>query len=322
MLTNSTRLTVSYPPHLLGRKSVSGMMYNTIIALVPAVAAGLYYYRLGALKVMVVSVVTAVIAEAAMQTFLKTDMTVRDGSAALTGLLLALLLPPTTPWWVVFIGSAVAIILGKQIYGGLGNNPFNSILIGYVVLRLSWPDRITSWIEPFGGQIPDPPLYVFKFDGLASFQDYGYQYLNLFLGKQAGGIGTICVAALLIGGIYLILRRIISWHIPVGLLGAVFIFSGILWFLDSEAYLNPLFHILAGTTVIGAFFLATDPVTSPVTRWGKLVYGILCGALIMVIRTWGMYPDGVAFSILLANAGAPLLNKFKPRPYGKETERA
>ncbi len=318
MQTDKFRFYVSFPPHIFGKKSISIIMYNRLLALCPATIAALYYFRFGALKLILVSVATALIFEVGIQKFLKRDITVKDGSAALTGLLLAFLLPSTTPWWVVMIGSASAIILGKQIFGGLGNNPFNDTLVGWLVLRLSWPDRISYWMEPFGGEIPDPPLSVFKFDGMEAFQDYGFGYLDLLLGDQAGGIGTICVIALLAGGIYLLLRRIIRWQIPVGLLGAVLIFSGILWVYDSKTYLNPLFHLLAGSTVLGAFFIATDPVTSPVTRWTKLAYGIICGALIMVIRTWGKYPDGVVFAILLANAGAPLLNKITPRPYGKE----
>lgn len=316
MESSRYRFYVSFPPHILGKKNIATIMYNNVVALVPAIVFALYYFRLGALKVMVISIITALLTEAGMQRFLKRDSTVGDGSAALTGLLLAFLLPSTTPWWVVLVGSATAIILGKQIYGGLGNNPFNDTLVGWLVLRLSWPDRIASWVEPFGGEIPDPPLTVYKFDGLEAFQDYDFQALDLLLGNQAGGVGTICIIALLAGGIYLLLRRIINWQIPVGLLGVVLGFASVLWLYDSETYLNPLFHLLAGSTVLAAFFIAPDPATSPVTPWSKLAYGIICGLLIMIIRTWGKYPDGVAFAILLANAGTPLLNKIKPRPYG------
>ena len=316
MESSRYRFYVSFPPHILVKKNIATIMYNKVVALVPAIVFALYYFRLGALKVMVISVITAVLTEAGMQIFLKRDSTVGDGSAALTGLLLAFLLPSTTPWWVVLVGSATAIILGKQIYGGLGNNPFNDTLVGWLVLRLSWPDRIASWVEPFGGEIPDPPLTVYKFDGLEAFQDYDFQSLDLLLGNQAGGVGTICIIALLAGGIYLLLRRIINWQIPSGLLGVVLGFASVLWLYDSETYLNPVFHLLAGSTVLAAFFIAPDPATSPVTPWSKLAYGIICGLLIMIIRTWGKYPDGVAFAILLGNARTPLLNKIKPRPYG------
>ena len=309
---------VSFPPYVLGKKDVSNLIYNTLIALVPAIIAALYYFRTDALKVMVIAVITAVIYEMGMQRFLKREITISDGHAVLTGVLLAFMLPPTVPWWIAVIGSASAIIIGKQIFGGMGNNPFNATLVGWVMIRISWPDELTNWIEPFGTEIPDPPLYVFKFDGIESFLDYDFKLFDLFVGRQAGGIGTICVMALLAGGIYLLLRRMISWHIPAGLLGTVFIFCGILWLVDKETNLNPFFQLVTGSTVFGAFFLATDPVTSPVTRWGKIVYGIIIGILIMIIRTWGKYPDGVAFAILLANTSSPLLNRIRPKPYGKE----
>ena len=318
MLPPNYRLFVSFPPHVSVRKSIHTIMYNYLVALIPAVVAALYYFRIGALRVMILGVVSSMVFEALMQRFLHREITISDGSAALTGLLLAMLLPPTAPWWVVVIGCGSAIIIGKQIFGGLGNNPFNATLVGWVILRLSWPDRISSWIEPFGGEIPDPPLSVFKFDGLDSFLDYEFHYLNLFLGSQAGPIGTICVLALLVGGLYLILRRIITWHIPVGLLGGVFIFASILWVFNKDTYLPPLFHLLSGGAVLAAFFIATDPVTSPLRPLPKLIYGIMCGVLIMIIRTWGKYPDGMAFAVLLCNAATPLLNKIRPRPYGKE----
>jgi electron transport complex protein RnfD len=318
MRASNDRFYVSYPPYLLGRKTVSGIMYQNLTALFPAAIVALYCFREGALKVMLFSVLTALVCEIGMQKLLKRDIRVADGHAILTGLLFAFLLSPTVPWWLVVVGSGSSIILGKMIFGELGNNPFNPPLVGWVMVRLSWPDQLNDWVAPVGVWNPTPPLEVFKFDGLDAFMDSGYQVFDLFIGRQAGGIGTVCIIALLAGGVYLLLRRIISWHIPVGLLGAVFVFGGILWLTDRQANLNPIFHLMAGGTVLGAFFLATDPVTSPVTRWGKLSYGVICGVLIMVIRTWGKYPDGVAFAILLANTSVPLLNKIRPRAYGKE----
>jgi electron transport complex protein RnfD len=299
-------------------KTIGGIMYHKLCALIPAAIAAVYYFRADALRVMIIASVTALVCEYGMQKFLKREITIWDGSALLSGLLLSFLLPATTVWWVVAVGAAISIILGKQIFGGLGNNPFNDVLVGWVILRMSWPERISDWAMPFGAEIPDPPLHIFKIDGLEAFQDYYFEYIDLFLGKQGGGLGAVCIAALLAGGIFLLLRRMIKWQIPVGLLVSVFIFSGILWLIDSEVYLNPVFHLISGSTVLGAFFLATDPATSPVTRWGKLTYGIVAGSLIMVIRTWGKFPDAVAFAILLANAGVPLFNKIKSRPYGKE----
>ena len=322
MQTDEHQYYVSFPPHVLGKRSVAGIVYDNLIALVPALIAGIYYFRENAVKVMLFAVVTAVICEAGMQRFLKRDITIADGHAVLTGLLLAFMLSPAAPWWMVCVGTASAIIIGKLIFGELGNNPFHPALVGWVMIGLSWPEKLFNWVEPQGGMIPDPPLYVFKFDGMEAFADYGFRISDLLMGLQAGGIGTICILALLAGGIYLLFRRAIAWQIPAGLLGTVFVFGGILWLVDKEANLNPIFHLVAGSTVFGAFFMATDPVTSPVTRWGKLIYGIMCGVLIMVIRTWGKYPDGVAFAILLANASAPLLNRIRPKPYGKEKNSA
>ncbi len=307
---------VSFPPYLQKGKSIPTITYAYIIALIPTLIAGIYYFRLDALEVIGIAIVTALVCDAGMEKFLRRDVTLRDGHAVLTGLIFASLLSPSISWWVVVIGSASGVIIGKQIFGGLGNNPFHPSLVGWVMIRLSWPNEFLKWTEPFGGQIPDPPLRVLKFDGLEAFMDYNYQLFDLLIGRQAGGIGSVCVLALLAGGFYLLLRRLISWHIPVGLLGTVFIFSGIFWFLDKETYLHPLLHLASGSTVLAAFFIATDQVTSPLIRWNQLAYGILIGALIVIIRIWGKYPDGVVFAILLANTMTPLLNKIKPRPYG------
>ena len=218
---------VSFPPYLQKGKSVSTITYEYLIALSPALIAGVYFFRFDALKVMVIAVVTALVCETGMEKFLRRESTLKDGHAVLIGLVFASLLSPSIPWWVVVIGSASGIIIGKQIFGGLGNNPFHPSLVGWVMIRLSWPDELLDWTEPFGGQIPDPPLHVLKFDGLEAFVDYDYQLFDLLIGRQAGGIGSVCIAALLAGGVYLLLRRMISWHIPVGLLGTVFVFSGI-----------------------------------------------------------------------------------------------
>jgi electron transport complex protein RnfD len=318
MQTNDYRFQVSFPPHILAKKNYSGINRDHLIALIPAVLAGIYYFREGALKVMVIAVAAAVFCEMGMQKFLKRDRTLSDGHAVLIGLLFGFLLPPTVPWWLVVVGVGSSIAIGKMIFGETGNNPFHPALVGWVMVRLSWPEKVTDWAEPMSGWVPDPPLNVLKFDGIEAFYDFDYQLLDCFLGKQPGGIGTVCAAAILAGGLYLLIRRVVSWQIPLGVLGSVFFFSGILWLVNKETTINPLFHLVTGGTLLGAFFLATDPVTSPVTRWGKLIYGMICGVLIMVIRAWGKYPDGVAFAILLANTSTPLINKIRPRPYGKE----
>ncbi len=318
MNTDSLKLHVSFPPHIICKKTVSSINYNFLIGLIPAIFIGTYFFGIYALRNMLISVVTAVLCEAGMQKFLKREILIKDGHAVLTGLLLAFLCPSTVPWWMLVVGAGCAIIAGKMIFGELGNNPFCPPLVGWVMLRLSWPNTITFWIEPKGGMIPDHPLWVFKFDGIEAFLDYNYHIMDLLIGKQPGGIGTTCALALIAGGAYLLLKRVIPWQIPLGYFGSIFLFSLILWLSNNTQHINPIYHLITGSTILGGFFLATDPVTSPVTRWGKLIFGIICGSLIILIRIWGRYPDGVAFAILLGNSISPLLSKIKSRPYGKE----
>lgn len=320
MNTENIKLHVSFPPHVFCQKTVSSINYNFLIALIPTIVAGIYYFGIGALQNMVVSLITALLCEAGIQKFLKRDIMISDGHALLIGLLVSFLCPPNLPWWMMMIGSACAVVAGKMVFGELGNNPFCPPLIGWVMLRLSWPDSITYWIEPRGGMIPDHPLWVFKFDGIEAFLDYNYHIMDLLVGRQAGGIGTTCAIALIAGGIYLLIRRIIPWQIPTGYFGSMFLFSLLLWFINRDQNLNPIFHLITGSTILVGFFIATDPVTSPVTRWGKLIFGIICGSLIILIRKWGMYPDGAVFAVLLGNSISPLLSKIRPRAYGKEKQ--
>jgi len=316
-MSSNHRLYVSFPPYIHKGKTVSGIYRNYLIALLPAIFASLYYFRAGALCVLVISVVVSVLTEYLLQKVLKREIQVSDCHAILNGLILAFLLPPSSPWWMVTVGAFCSIAIGKQIFGELGNNPFNPPLIGWVMLRLSWPDKVSNWIEPVGGWVADPVLQIFKIDGIEAIHDLEFNILNLFLGRQAGGLGTICALALLVGAIYLLGRRVISWHIPVSYLLTVFLFSLILYLSSRETQISPIYHLICGGTLLGAIFIATDPVSSPVTRWGKLAFGLICGVIVMVIRTWGKYPDGTVFAILLANTSTPLLNRLRPRSYGK-----
>lgn len=318
MNTEALKLHVSFQPHITCRRTVSSINYDFIIALIPAIFMGGYFFGIYAIRNMALSVVTALLCEAGMQRFLKRPIMIKDGHAIITGLFLAFLCPPTVPWWMIVVGSGCSIVAGKMIFGELGNNPFCPALVGWVMLRLSWPDTITFFIEPRGGMVPDHPLWVFKFDGIEAFLDYEYRIMDLLIGKQPGGIGTTCAIALIAGGLFLLIKRTIPWQIPLGYFGSLFIFSLILWLSNSSQNINPVFHMITGSTILGGFFLATDPVSSPVTKWGKLIFGIICGSLVIVIRIWGKYPDGVAFAILLGNSISPLLSKIKPRPYGKE----
>jgi electron transport complex protein RnfD len=251
-------------------------------------------------------------------------VTVLDGSAALTGLLLGMTLPSSSPWWMVVVGSLIAIVLGKQIYGGLGHNLFNPALVGRVVLLISWPVQMTAWVKPtplFTGALDAvttaSPLGILKVEGVAKLANLNL--LDSLLGNVAGSIGEISVLALLVGAIFLLWKKYITWHIPLSFIGTVGILSGVFWLLDPSQYASPLFHLCNGGLMLGAFFMATDYVTAPVTDRGRVIFGIGCGLLTAVIRIFGVYPEGVAFAILLMNAFSPLIDRYtKPTPFGMQ----
>jgi electron transport complex protein RnfD len=249
------------------------------------------------------------------------QVSILDGSAALTGLLLALNLPPSSPWWMVLVGSAVAIAIGKQIYGGLGHNPFNPALVARVVLLVSWPVQMTRWISPLDGLSTATPLGVLKADGIAKLG--GFRLFDLFIGNVGGCIGEVSAIALLIGILFLLWKGYVTWHIPVSYMGTVFIFAGIFWLVNPQKYANPLLHLLAGGLVLGACFMATDYVTSPMTPKGQIIFGVGCGLMTCIIRLFGGYPEGVSFSILLMNAATPLIDQYtRPKRYGRVTQNA
>ncbi|UCG13144.1 MAG: RnfABCDGE type electron transport complex subunit D [Deltaproteobacteria bacterium] len=318
-------LRVSVAPHILQKITTSNLMYNTLIALVPALLAGIYFFGFAALKLALICMVTAVACEAGMQGLTGRKLAIKNGSGLLLGLLFALICSPEIPWWTAVAGTAIAVILGREIYGGLGNNPFNPVLVGWAVARISWSDHMTTWIMPEplfglepGGYIEYPPLEVIRVDGLEALVDL--PWLDLFIGNVPGTIGTVSVAAVLIGGIYLLARRIITWHVPVSFLASAWLFGLIFWLIDPETYANPTIYILSGWMVLGAFFLATDKGTVPVTGPGMIIFGIGCGLITMIIRYWGGFVDGVAFAILLMNATTPLLDRVRPRVYGRVKE--
>jgi electron transport complex protein RnfD len=261
------------------------------------------------------------VAEALMQYAMKRPISLTDGSAALSGLLLALILPASTPWWLVAIGSLVGVVVGKQIFGGLGGYPFNPVLIGWAIIRISWPGHLNfdDVLVNFNlGNIPmEYPLTTLKVSGATELSKFSY--LNLFLGKQLGGIGAAATLWLIIGGLFAIVRGYIPWRIPASFILGVFLVSGLYWLVDKTEYANPVFHILTGNVMIGAFFLATDSTTSPVNNWAMVLFGLGCGILTVIIRIYGQYPDGVIFAILLMNMVNPLLDKIRPRVIGKVT---
>lgn len=303
---------VSSSPHVHSGDSIQKNMLYVVLALLPAYLVALYYFGVGALVVSAIAVASCIGFEAFIQRFvLKTKVSISDGSAALTGLLLAMNLPSNLPWWMVIIGSMAAIGLGKMCYGGLGNNLFNPALVGRVFLLISFPAAMTTWPipEPFSmaymdAQTAATPLSFMKFDQMLP------PILNTLIGNEGGSMGEVSAIALLLGGLFLIWKKVITWHIPVSILATVAVFTGIMHLVDPMTYENPLWHLCSGGLLLGAIFMATDYVTSPMTTRGQLLYGVGIGLITVVIRLWGSYPEGVSFAILLMNAATPLIDKY------------
>ena len=298
---------VSTSPHLKNSETISIVMRDVLIALAPAALAAVYFFGLPALWLMLVSMVSAIAAEFISAKIMKREVTVSDGSAAITGLLLAMVCPPGIPLWMIAIGAAVAIVLAKQVFGGLGYNPFNPALVGRAVLMASWPVAMTTWITPFDAITTATPLAIAKFNLSQPLPSYW----QLFIGNRAGSLGETSAAALLLGAAYLLYKKQISWHIPVSFIASVALLSSIMG-------RDPLFNILAGGLILGAFFMATDMVTSPMTGKGKIIFGCGCGILTVLIRYKGGFPEGVCYSILIFNMLTPLIDKYTmPQKFGK-----
>ena len=310
----NNNLIVSMSPHLRGANSTERMMLTFIIGLIPASLVAIYLFGIKSLFIMVLSMASAVIVETVIEKLTNKKLTYRDCHAILIGLLLALILPPSVPWWIPVIGASVAIILGKMVFGGLGNYPFNPPLVAWVVLKLSWPERMTLFFEPHTQSEILTPLMAIKEDPSLF---YSYDMIDLFLGQKAGPIGCVCGLAVLIGAIFILYRGIIRWHIPISFLFGVAIFSAILHLINPDLYPPVIFHLISGGVLLGAFFIAPEPVTSPVTPKGMLLFGTLAGILTMIIRMWGAYPDGTFYAILIMNAATPLFNYLKPKEYGR-----
>jgi len=308
------KLLVTPAPHVKDTMSGARMMQDTLISLTPAVIAAIILFGTKAVLPIVVSIITAVLAELGMLKFRKLPVAKADiSSAALTGLLLALTLPPALPWWTCTVGSVAAIVIAKHFFGGLGYNIFNPALVGRAFLVASWPLMMTTWLAPLTGidaVTTATPLAQFKPMALTKMAEHVPIYIKLLLGNHGGSIGETCAIALILGGMFLLWRKVIEWRIPLSYIGTVAVFSMIF----NE---DPAFHVLAGGLLLGTFFMATDPVTSPVTKPGRWIFGIGCGVITMVIRLWGGYPEGVCYSILLMNATVPLLDRyFKGRTFG------
>lgn len=326
------KLIVSPSPHVHSGDSVKRNMYGVVFALIPALAASFWFFGIGAVIVTLTSVAACLLFEHLIQVYLlKKPTSIGDGSAIITGLLLAMNLPSNFPVAIVIIGAAVAIGIGKMSFGGLGQNPFNPALVGRVFLLISFPVQMTSWPLPFvsrGSYIDAAtgatPLSVLKegLKGGTPLQDLLSElpsYGNMFMGVMGGSFGEVAAIALLMGFVYMLVRKIITWHIPVSIVAAVFIFSGILNISDPTQFAPPMFHVLTGGLLLSAIFMATDYSSSPMAVKGMWIYGVAIGVLTVLIRTFGSYPEGVSFAILIMNSFTPLINKYvKPKRFGEK----
>ncbi len=329
------KLLVSPSPHIHGKESTRNLMRDVIIALLPAVAVSIYYFGFSAIKLVLVGVISCMLVEFLIQKFLlKGKCTICDYSAALTGVLLALNLPPNSPWWLMVIGAIVAIGVAKMTFGGLGQNLFNPALVGRVFLLVSFPVLMTDWTAPasfFGASIDAAsgatPLALVK-EAVAAgtpiseiFEQNPSLSYSQLLFARVGSAGEVSAIALLLGFVYLLVRRVIKPHITLSIWATVFVFSGILWLCNPEQFTDPIFNLLTGGMLLGSIFMATDYVTSPMSEKGMVIFGVGIGIITILIREFGAYPEGISFAILIMNATVPLINMYvKPKRFAEEAK--
>jgi len=317
-------LAVSPSPHVHCGDSVKGVMYHVIIALIPSLLWSVYVFGLDAMRVAFLCVASCIFFEYFIQKFFfRGRLTVSDGSAVITGLLLAFNLPSNLPVWIVLAGSFVAIAVGKMTFGGLGNNPFNPALVGRVFLLISFPSQMTIWPSiGFDGVTAATPLTVLKEavkggEGVSVVMSKLPALWDSFLGTVPGSTGEVSVICILLGFVYMLWKRVISWHIPGVIIFTIFCFQGLMNLSDSERFADPFFHVFSGGIMLGAVFMATDMVTSPMSRTGQIVYSVGIALITVIIRNFGAYPEGISFAILIMNGFTPLINNsFKPRRFG------
>jgi len=318
-------LTVSTSPHLLGRTTVRCMHLEWIIALLPALIMGLYYYRVPAAVVVALAMASAVATEAVVNQLLKKPQSIGDLHALLLGLLMGLVLPAGAPWWLPMVGGALAVGLGKLVFGGLGGYPMNPVVVAWAALALSWPEHVNAFFMPFTSEVSQTPLMALKADvSTLEVVPLG----ELWAGTYPAAIGAGCTWALLAGGLFLVVRRLVSWQIPLGVLAgglamallAAYTDPKIGW-LDYSGFgprmFIAMFHLGAGGLMIAAFFLAPEPVSSPVTPWGMFLFGLGVGFMAIIVRTWGGPVDGAFYGVLLMNAATPLFDRIRPKVLGK-----
>lgn len=330
----SNLLNISPSPHAHGSETTQKLMFGVILALMPALFTSIFYFGTGAIIVTAASVISCVSFEYLIQRFiLKKPVSITDGSALVTGLLLAFNLPSNIPVYMIVIGSLIAIGVAKMTFGGLGNNPFNPALAGRVFMLISFPVQMTSWPVPSGfstgytdAVTGATPLAIIKEglkngESLSQLMDKVPSTMHMLLGKMGGSMGEVAAFALLIGFGWMLYKKIITWHIPVSILATVAIFTAILWLVNPGKNADPVFHLLTGGVMLGAIFMATDYVTSPMSKKAMLLYGFGIGVLTVIIRVFGAYPEGVSFAILIMNAFVPLMNTYiKPKQFGEEVK--
>jgi len=320
-------LTVSPSPHVHSSDSTQKIMYRVVYAMLPALVWSVFVFGLAALWVTLVAVVSCLAFEYLIQKYLmKIKPSITDGSALITGILIAFNVPSNIPWWIIVIGSIASIGIGKLSFGGLGSNIFNPALVGRVFMLISFPVQMTSWPvnsrSGIDGITSATPLNIIK-EGISNGTPISEisgnlpSTLDMLFGNIGGSLGEISALLLIIGGLYMLWKKVITWHIPVSIVGTVALISTIFWFINPEMYINPVYHILAGGLMLGAIFMATDMVSSPMTPKGQLIYGIGIGIITISIRMFGAYPEGISFAILIMNAVTPLINTYvKPKRFG------
>ncbi len=324
-------LYISGSPHVHSKDSVKKIMWTVVIALIPTMICSFIYFGINAVRVTLISVAACVFFEWFIQKFIyKGQTTIGDGSAVITGLLLAFNVPSNLHWGIILVGALVAIGVSKMAFGGLGKNLFNPALVGRVFLLISFPQQMTSWPKPVSkfmtldATTGATPLAIIKSamnkgEDVSALTSQLPTYVQMLLGDRGGSLGEVAAIAIILGGIILLCRKVITWHIPVSFIGTVFVFAALLHIANPQLYIAPSYHLLSGGLLLGAIFMATDMVTSPMSAWGKIIFGIGCGLLTICIRVWGSYPEGVSFAILLMNAVTPLINKaFKPKRFGEK----
>jgi len=313
-MPDPTQLVVSNSPHIRQGDTINKIMFTVVLAMLPACLAGIWFFGFAALKVLLLCTASCVVIEEGWNKLMKRASSWKDGSAILTGILLGMNLNAGVPWWVCVLGGVLAIILGKQLFGGLGYNPFNPALVARVGLLIGFPAIMTTWRVPQAGK-----MFV---DGVSAATPLGMEpgtasLGNLLSGNVGGCLGETSAIALLIGGAILLAFKLIKWQVPVAYIGSVFAITGVAHLVSPETTHSPVFHVLSGGLLLGAFFMATDMVTSPMTKKGALIFGLGCGIMTSAIRLWGSYPEGVSFSILFMNALTPLIDRVTiNKPFG------